>query len=136
MVALPVMRYKTAVLALVIVWFVAGGIGHFAAADFFEKIIPPGWPLRLQAVYISGFFELLGAAALLHAKLRRAAGIGLCLLTVAVTPANVYMWLNPQLFSAVPGILLALRLPLQLFLLAAIWWATQPALAGAGAGER
>lgn len=109
-------------LAFIFVYFLAGGIGHFVAADYFVKIIPPDWPLRVQAVYISGFFELLGAAALLHGRLRRAAGIGLMLLTVAVTPANVYMWLHPELFPQIPEILLALRLPLQLLLLVCIWW--------------
>lgn len=117
-------RFRLAGLALVFIWFAVGGIGHFAAPDFFLKIIPPGLPLRIEAVYISGFFELLGAAGLLHASTRKAAGIGLFLLTIAVTPANIYMWLNPQLFPAIPEILLGLRLVLQVILLAIIWRST------------
>lgn len=120
------MRYKTRVLVVVFAWFLIGGVGHFVAPQFFLGIVPPALPYRIEAVYVSGFFELLGAAGLLVVRLRRAAGIGLLALTVAVTPANVYMWANPQLFPAVPETLLALRLVLQLVLLAGIWWATSP----------
>ncbi len=120
------MRYKTLVLLVVFAWFLIGGIGHFVAPQFFLKIVPPALPYRIEAVYISGFFELLGAAGLLVERLRRAAGIGLLALTVAVTPANIYMWANPQLFPAIPETLLALRIVLQIVLLAGIWWATSP----------
>ena len=113
------------VLALVFAWFSIGGLGHFLAPDFFLKIIPPGLPYKLEAVYVSGLFELLGAAALLFAGLRRMAGVGLIALTLAVTPANVYMWANPELFPAIPEILLVLRLVLQALLVAAIWCSTQ-----------
>lgn len=120
------MSYRTLVLLVVFAWFLIGGIGHFAAPQFFLKIVPPALPYRIEAVYISGLFELLGAAGLLVARLRRAAGVGLLALTVAVTPANIYMWANPQLFPAIPETLLALRIVLQLVLLAGIWWATSP----------
>jgi uncharacterized membrane protein len=119
------MTVRKLVLMLVFLWFAVGGVGHFLAPDFFMKIIPPDLPYRLEAVYVSGFFELLGAAALLITVLRRPAGIGLIVLTVAVTPANVYMWANPGLFPAIPEALLALRLVLQAVLLGAIWWSTQ-----------
>ena len=126
------MTTKKFMLALVFLWFSIGGVAHFVAPAFFLKIVPPGLPYRLEAVYVSGFFELLGAAALLVAALRRLAGIGLIALTLAVTPANVYMWANPGLFPAIPESLLALRLVLQLLLLAAIWWSTrQPGVSSA-----
>ena len=121
------MSIKKAALAVVFLWFAIGGVAHFVAPAFFLKIVPPSLPYRMEAVYVSGFFELLGALGLLLPRLRRAAGLGLMALTVAVTPANVYMWANPTLFPAVPQTLLALRLVLQVALLAAIWWATQPA---------
>jgi uncharacterized membrane protein len=110
-------------LTLVFIWFLVGGIGHFISPDFFLKIVPPELPLRLQAVYVSGFFELAGAFGLLRSALRRPAGIGLFALTVAVTPANVYMWRNPALFPSIPEFLLILRLFVQLALLGLIWWA-------------
>ena len=120
------MPYKRLAMALVFVWFLAGGIGHFVAPAFFLKIIPPTLPFRIEAVYVSGFFEAIGALGLVSLKYRRAAGLGLFALTIAVTPANIYMWLNPQLFPNVPAILLSARLILQIMLLALIWWATLP----------
>ncbi|MET3117675.1 putative membrane protein [Undibacterium sp. GrIS 1.8] len=120
------MTSKKIALLMVFTWFFVGGIGHFMAPDFFLKIVPPSLPLRIQAVYISGFFELLGALGLLHVQYRKCAGIGLFVLTITVTPANVYMWLNPQLFPKIPELLLGLRLILQALLLAAIWWAAAP----------
>jgi uncharacterized membrane protein len=107
--------------AVVFAWFVIGGIAHFVSPEPFLKIIPPGLPWREHAVAISGFFELLGAVGLLLRGTRRAAGIGLFLLTVAVTPANIYMWQHLELFPEIPGIALLLRLPLQLVLLWVIW---------------
>ena len=120
------MPYRKIALVIVFLWFMVGGVGHFVAAETFLKIIPPDWPLRLQAIYISGFFEIVGALGLMHRESRREAGIGLGILTIAVTPANIYMWLIPQLFPAIPETLLAARLALQIILLAAIWWATSP----------
>ena len=120
------MSLKKFALGFVFLWFLIGGAAHFLTPDFFLKIIPPDLPLRIQAVYISGFFELLGAAGLLHIQFRRAAGIGLFLLIIIVTPANIYMWRNPQLFPQIPEILLGLRLILQVALLAIVWWSTLP----------
>lgn len=77
-------------------------------------------------VYISGFFELLGALGLLMTVTRRWAGYGLFALTLAVSPANIHMWMHPDQFSEVPEILLGLRLVLQVFLLFCIWWSTRP----------
>lgn len=104
----------------------AGGIGHFVAPGFFVKIVPPTLPFRMEAVYITGFFELMGALFLLWRKTRRAAGLGLFFLTLAVTPANFYMWRNAHLFPDIPESLLVFRLILQALLLMMIWWATQP----------
>jgi uncharacterized membrane protein len=119
-------RLKTIAIAIVFAWFFIGGLGHFLAADFFLKIVPPALPYRLAAVYISGFFELAGALGLLLPALRKPAGMGLFALTVAVTPANVYMWRHADLFPTVPPVLLAARLVLQVLLLATIWRASAP----------
>lgn len=116
------MLTKTRVQAVVVIWFAIGGLGHFFAPGFFLTIVPPYLPYRLEAVYISGLFELLGALGVLVPRLRRIAGIGLLTLTVAVTPANLYMWTHAHLFSSIPETMLALRLALQAVLLAGIWW--------------
>jgi len=70
--------------------------------------------------------ELAGALALLWRPTRRAAGIGLFLLTIAVTPVHVYMLQRPDLFPAIPPWALWLRLPVQAALLWLILWSTWP----------
>ena len=121
--AAPLSRWRIAGLVLVFVWFFLGGIAHFAATATEMTIVPPWVPWPRAAVLVSGVFELLGAAGLLWRPTRRAAGIGLFLLTLAVTPAHFYMLRHPELFH-VPHWALALRLPVQVALLALIAWST------------
>lgn len=104
-------------------WFLIGGIAHFAFTASEMRIVPPALPWPRELVLITGGFELLGAAGLLWQPVRRAAGIGLLLLTIAVTPANVYMLRHAALFD-VPLWALWLRLPLQVGVLALIAWVT------------
>ena len=117
-------------LGFVFLWFAVGGIAHFAAADFFLHIMP-GWvPFPLPVIYVSGVIELALAAALLRPALRPSAGLALIVLIGAVSPVNINMWLHPERFPEFPPLLYSLRLVLQLFLLACVWWATRP-VAGA-----
>lgn len=124
-------RWRTAALVFVILWFSIGGVAHFVFTEAQMRIVPDWivWPR--EAVLLSGVAELLGAAGLLWARTRRAAGWGLLILTVAVTPANVHMLMQAQQFPDVPVWALVLRLPLQLVLLALIAWAS-----GIGRGKR
>lgn len=114
-------------LAIVFCWFLFGGIGHFVLTPFFVSIVPPYVPSPQAVVYISGGFEILGALALLWGRTRRLAGWGLILLTLAVTPANLYMWQHPELFPKFDPRFLSARLLVQLLLLIGIWWSTRPA---------
>jgi uncharacterized membrane protein len=108
-------------LGFVFVWFALGGIAHFAATSTEMRIVPPYIPWPHATVLVTGVFELLGAAGLLFRKFKRAAGWGLFALTLAVTPANLYMLQRPDLFE-IPYWVLVLRLPLQAALLALIVW--------------
>lgn len=121
----PLRGWRIAGLAFVFVWFLVGGIAHFALTEVEMRIVPPWMPWPRAAVLASGVFELLGAAGLLWHRSRRAAGIGLFLLTIAVTPAHIYMLQRPDLFDGAPW-LLWLRLPVQAGLLALILWSTAP----------
>ena len=109
--------------SVVALWFTLGGIAHFVFIDKEMRIVPPGIPWPRLVVFVSGVFELIGAAGLLWKPSRRAAGIGLFALTLAVTPAHFYMLERPDLF-AVPYWMLVARIPLQLALLALIVWST------------
>ena len=110
-----------AALAFVFLWFLLGGIAHFAFTEAEMRIVPDWLPGPRAIVLLSGAFELAGAIGLLSARWRRAAAWGLFALTLAVTPANVHMLLHAELFPAVPYWALVARLPLQLVLLALIW---------------
>lgn len=110
-------------LSIVFIWFFVGGIMHFAATQQEASIVPPYVPWPVAAVLVSGAFELLGAFGILVPATRKAAGIGLFLLTLAVTPAHIYMLQQPQLFN-VPMWALWLRLPIQAALLVLIIWST------------
>jgi uncharacterized membrane protein len=117
--------WKRRAVAFVFLWFAIGGVAHFAATETETRIVPPYIPRPRAAVLWSGAFELLGALGLLLQRTRRAAGIGLALLTIAVTPAHVYMLQHPELLD-VPVWALVLRLPLQAVLLWLIVWCTRP----------
>ena len=115
-------RLRTLGIGFVFLWFFIGGMAHFAATATEMRIVPPWVPWPRAAVLVSGVFELLGAAALLLPRWRRVGLIGLFLLTLAVTPAHVYMLQEPAQFPSIPVWALWLRLPIQGALLALIAW--------------
>lgn len=112
-------------LLIVFLWFMGGGVYHFVSPDFFTGIMPAYLPWHLELVYISGVFEILGALGILIPRFRQLAGNCLILLVICVTPVNVHMWLNPQLFPDVSEAFLTIRLIVQIGLLALIWWSTR-----------
>ncbi len=121
------MRFvRYAGLFVVFAWFMLGGMGHFLNTEFFVQIMPPYIPyfLHKPLVFFSGVFEVLFAMGVLIPFFRKWAGYLLIALTVAVTPANVHMWLNPELFNMDENMLL-LRLMFQVVLIAIIWWSTR-----------
>ena len=117
-------KLKIVGMAFVFLWFMGGGVMHFISPEFFLAIMPPSLPYNEAAVAISGVFEIIGAVGLLFQRTRRMAGIGLFFLTLAVSPANIYMSLNPELFPDVSDLALTLRLVMQVLLLSCIWWST------------
>jgi uncharacterized membrane protein len=118
-------RWQRLALWFVFAWFLLGGLAHFAFTDLEARIVPPQVPDAPDVVLVVGAFELLGAFGLLMPWTRRAAGWGLLLLTLAVTPANVYMLQIHDQFQGIPLWLLWLRLPLQVVLLWLIWWGSR-----------
>ena len=127
-------KWKYVGLAFVCLWFGYGGIGHFISTAFFVRIVPPYVPYPLAVVYVSGVFEILGAIGIWLPRWRKWAGNGLFALTIAVTPANIYMSMNPQLFPNISETVLTIRLFVQVLLLACIWWSTRPPRSDAETG--
>lgn len=105
--------------------FVFAGVMHFAITGAYMRIMPPWMPLHREMVLLSGVCEIAGGIGLLVPRTRRAAGIGLVLLLIAVFPANVQMLLNARAAhaSALAQGLLWARLPLQLAIIAWVAYA-------------
>jgi len=104
-------------LAFVFIWFFVGGIAHFIFVEAQMRIVPPYIPWPRAVVLVSGGLEIAGAVALLWLPTRKFAAWGLFALTLAVTPANIFMLHEAALFPAIPYWMLVLRLPLQAGLL-------------------
>lgn len=117
-------RWQRVALWFVFFWFLLGGIAHFVFTDLEVRVVPPQIPDAPDVVLISGLLELAGAVGLLIPWTRRLAGWGLFLLTLAVTPANIYMLQIHDQFG-IPVWLLWARLPLQVVLLWLILWGSR-----------
>ena len=124
---LPNGWWKKLVLFGLSAFFIYTGIHHFVNPDFYLSIMPPAFPLHAEAVYISGFFEVVGGVCVLIPRLRKIAGWGLVALLVAVYPANIYMAITPEAFPDIHVALLYVRLVFQFVF---FYWAfsvTRPA---------
>ena len=110
---LPKGFLKKIILFIFSAFFIGFGIDHFLNPSFYLAIMPPAFPLHLEAVYISGIFEILGGVGLLIARFRKIAGWGLLALLIAVYPANIYMAITPEEFPDISISLLYFRLVLQ-----------------------
>ncbi len=121
---------KTLLLYFFALAMIAIGISHFANPDPFVRIVPAALPAKKFLVYLSGAFEILGGLGLLWPRSRRAASLGLVLLYLSVFPANLNMAIHEiQLEpggTISPGLMWA-RLPLQLVIIALVWWVGRPA---------
>jgi uncharacterized membrane protein len=115
-------RIRRTVRVLAAAALVAVGVDHFVKPDFFTRIVPHSLPAPLLLVWISGFFEVIGGLGLLVPPVRRAAGIGLVLLFVAVFPANINMAMHPALGGSWPPWALYTRLPFQVVFIATALW--------------
>lgn len=117
---MPVRGVAISVLAI---FFVAAGINHFVHGSVYVRIVPPWLPVHALLVQISGLCEILGGLGVLFRKTRRLSGLGLIALLVAVFPANVQMAEHPEQYADIATApLLYARLPLQLVLIAYVWW--------------
>ena len=124
---LPTGWWKKLVLFGLAAFFINAGVNHFINPDFYLSIMPPAFPLHPAAVYLSGFFEVLGGVCVLIPRLRKIAGWGLVALLVAVYPANIYMAITPEAFPDIPIAALYVRLAFQFLF---FYWAfsvTRPA---------
>ncbi len=114
------------------IFFIAGGLAHFAQPETYLQMMPSILPAPLALIYVSGVFEILGGVGVLIQRTRRWAGIGLVALLVAVFPANVYMAVEQIAIPGLPSSPAALwgRLPIQIVFIAWVVWCTREDTAG------
>jgi uncharacterized membrane protein len=103
----------------------------FTAAAHFNSMkhdlaamIPPPLTGSLWLIYLTGGLEIAGAIGLVIPRFRKAAAIGLVLMLVALFAANIHAALNGVTLRGQPATPLALRAPMQLIWIAALWWST------------
>ncbi len=105
--------------------FIVAGAAHFRFPQLYASIVPPYLPAHGTLVALSGAAEIAGGAGVLIPSTRRAAGIGLLALLVAVFPANLYMATNASAFRQfAPASALYVRLPLQALFVLWVWAVT------------
>ena len=86
------------------------------------RMVPPFLPLPGVLVTLTGILELAGALGLLIPPLIAPAALALSGLLIAMFPANIYAAVNNLAIGGRPATPLAIRLPLQLFWIGALWW--------------
>jgi uncharacterized membrane protein len=99
-------------------------LGHFAKPNEIVEMLPPWVPCRKLIVLLSGFLELAFAIGILIPAASRLTAIVAIVFLFLAAPLNVYSAYRRVNFgghSAGPAYLLV-RLPLQIFLIAWIWW--------------
>jgi uncharacterized membrane protein len=103
------------------------GLRHFIDPNFFMAIMPDYLPYHLEAVYVSGVFEIILGSMLLYKKTRRLAGWGLIALLIAVFPANIYLAQNEtaQQSLDISQSVAIIRLPFQFLFISLAYWHTK-----------
>ncbi|HVK63179.1 MAG TPA: DoxX family protein [Polyangium sp.] len=120
----PESRVKVVLRIVLALAMMGVGILHFVSPEPFVRIVPAALPAPLALVYVSGVAEIAGGVGLLIPRLRRAAGIGLIALYIAVFPANINMAIHEIQVGddPVPAWASWARLPFQLVFIAWAYW--------------
>jgi len=104
--------------------FMFTAMSHFAprTRPDLVRMVPPMFPKPALLVTITGVLELLGAIGLLIPPFIAPAALALGLLLIAMFPANIYAAQQALTIGGRAATPLALRFPLQLFWIGALWW--------------
>jgi uncharacterized membrane protein len=105
---------------IMVLFYIVAGFNHFRVPDLYMALMPPYLPYPRGLIYISGVAEIFGGLGVANPLTRRPAAWGLIALLIAVFPANIHVALHG--FGNVHPLLLWLRLPLQIVLIAWVWW--------------
>lgn len=102
------------------------GTAHFIVPQGMIAMLPTELPFRMEAIYLTGVIEIVGAVGLMSGKYAKTAGIMLIVFLILVLPANIFAaiyHINP-ITGAADGhglTYLFFRIPLQLFFITWIY---------------
>jgi uncharacterized membrane protein len=118
------------------VMFLFTAAAHFVprTREDMVRMVPPRFPEPRLLVALTGVLEFAGAVGLFMPGLSRLAAFGLILLLVVMFPANIHAARSKLMVAGRPATALALRLPLQLLWIAALWWVARTSPAGVSRG--
>ena len=118
--ALRISRVNRAKVGLSL-FFIFTTIGHFIRSEEMATMLPPTVPYRVELIYLTGIFELLGAIGVWIPRLTRLTGLLLIIMLIGILPANIYSAIERVDFGGHQAgpLYLLVRLPFQLFV---IWW--------------
>ena len=104
--------------------YIIVGIKHFLDVEYFVSIVPNYISWKKEAVFISGFFEILLGILLLFHKTRKLAAWGIIMLLIAVFPANIYLYVSdiPREILNISKIDALIRIPFQIPLIIISYW--------------
>lgn len=104
--------------------FVFTAASHFAARTRPDlvRMVPPRLPQPALLVSLTGVLEFAGAMGLLLPRFAAAAAWGLAALLVAMFPANIHADRTALVVAGRRATPLTLRLPIQVFWIAALVW--------------
>ena len=104
--------------------YIIVGIKHFLDVEYFVSIVPNYISWKKEAVFVSGFFEILLGILLLFHKTRKLAAWGIIVLLIAVFPANIYLYVSevPREILNISKIDALIRIPFQIPLVIISYW--------------
>ncbi|MFC4010535.1 hypothetical protein ACFOY2_25135 [Nonomuraea purpurea] len=103
--------------------FVPAGVTFMPNHADMVAMVPPFVPFPALVVYLTGVLELAGAVGLVLPRTRRAAGICLALLFVAMLPANVHAAMAGVTLAGEAATPLWQRVPEQILYIGVALWA-------------
>ena len=116
------MNFKFITILIMSCFYMNVGVKHFIEPEWFLQIMPPNFPHHYEAVYWSGFFELLFGFLLINPKTRQLAGWGIIFVMITVFPANLYLAVTDGEAMNISKELAWGRLPFQYVFIGLAFW--------------
>ena len=116
------MNFKFITIIIMSCFYMNVGLKHFIEPEWFLQIMPPNFPHHYEAVYWSGFFELLFGFLLINPMTRQLAGWGIIFVMITVFPANLYLAVTDGEAMNISKELAWGRLPFQYVFIGLAFW--------------